>query len=96
MTTDSAQIELDQLKDALEQIKQHNLPQEVVEASDIALSSLSDFTDSIAISEEQSRLAALYRVSQTLGASLNTDEVLNQVMDAVIGGITNPATLVPA
>lgn len=84
METDSAQIGLDQLKDALEQIRQHNLPQEVAEASDIALNSLSEFTDSIAISEEQSRLAALYRVSQTLGASLNTDEVLKQVMDAVI------------
>jgi signal transduction histidine kinase len=30
------------------------------------------------------RLAALYQVSQALGASLNLDEVLNQVMDAVI------------
>jgi signal transduction histidine kinase len=32
----------------------------------------------------QNRLAALFRVSQVLGASLNLDEVLNQVMDAVI------------
>lgn len=35
-------------------------------------------------SDEQARLAALYDVSQALGSSLNTDEVLNQVMDAVI------------
>lgn len=33
---------------------------------------------------EQSRLAALYRVSQSLGTSLNLQEVLNQVMDLVI------------
>ena len=30
------------------------------------------------------RLDALYRVSQSLGLSLNLDEVLNQVMDAII------------
>jgi Flp pilus assembly protein TadD len=33
---------------------------------------------------ERERLAALYEVSQALGASLQLDEVLNQVMDAVI------------
>ncbi|MFM8320810.1 MAG: GAF domain-containing protein [Chloroflexota bacterium] len=33
---------------------------------------------------EQGRLAALYRVSQALGASLDLDEVLTQVMDSVI------------
>lgn len=32
----------------------------------------------------QTRLAALYNVSSALGSSLNTDEVLNQVMDSVI------------
>ena len=32
----------------------------------------------------QSRLAALYRISQTLGTSLDVDAVLNQVMDSVI------------
>ncbi len=32
----------------------------------------------------QNRLTALFRVSQVLGTSLNLDEVLNQVMDAVI------------
>jgi signal transduction histidine kinase len=33
---------------------------------------------------EQQRLAVLYQVSKALGSSLNLDEVLNQVMDAVI------------
>ncbi|MGD8553818.1 MAG: GAF domain-containing protein [Anaerolineales bacterium] len=34
--------------------------------------------------EEHSRLAALYEVSRALGSSLDLDEVLNQVMDAVV------------
>jgi signal transduction histidine kinase len=34
--------------------------------------------------QEQNRLVALYRISQTLGASLDVDEVLHQVMEAVI------------
>ena len=36
-------------------------------------------------SADQARLAALYRVSRVLGTSLELDEVLAQVMDAVIG-----------
>ncbi len=35
-------------------------------------------------SSEQERLAALYEVSRLMGASLDLDEVLNQVMDAII------------
>jgi len=35
--------------------------------------------------DDQARLAALYRVSRVLGTSLNLDEVLAQVIDAVIG-----------
>ncbi len=34
--------------------------------------------------EEEQRLAALYQVSRTLGASLNLDDVLRETMDAVI------------
>jgi signal transduction histidine kinase len=82
--TDSAQIDLEALREAIQRLRRHTLPQDVQEASDMALSTLADFSDSLAETEEQTRLAALYRVSQTLGASLNTDEVLNQVMDAVI------------
>lgn len=36
-------------------------------------------------SQDQMRLATLYRVSQALGTSLNLDQVLTQVMDSVIG-----------
>jgi GAF domain-containing protein len=35
--------------------------------------------------DDQARLAALYRVSRVLGTSLDLDEVLAQVIDAVIG-----------
>jgi signal transduction histidine kinase len=37
-----------------------------------------------ATSDEQSRLAALYDVSRLIGSSLDLEEVLNQVMDAII------------
>jgi len=37
------------------------------------------------VTDDQARLAALYRVTRVLGTSLDLDEVLAQVMDAVIG-----------
>jgi signal transduction histidine kinase len=49
---------------------------------------LSELDQDIRTGQDQARLAALYRVSQALGTSLNLDEVLAQVMDAVIG-LTN-------
>lgn len=63
---------------------QTDLPVEVTRASAQAAESLSHLTALLAEREEQGRLAALYRVSSMLGGSLNLDEVLNQVMDAVI------------
>ncbi|MBN1310874.1 MAG: GAF domain-containing protein [Anaerolineae bacterium] len=41
-------------------------------------------TQEHATSDEQSRLAALYDVSRLIGSSLDLEEVLNQVMDAII------------
>jgi signal transduction histidine kinase len=52
---------------------------------DNALEHLEAISQVLVSGEEHSRLAALYQVSQVLGTSLNLDEVLNQVMDAVIG-----------
>lgn len=49
------------------------------------LKDLDGLSQDLHISHEQSRLAALYSVSHALGSSLDLDEVLNQVMDAVIG-----------
>src|SRR5512134_3364695 len=37
-----------------------------------------------AATDERSRLAALYEVSKLIGSSLDLEEVLNQVMDAII------------
>jgi signal transduction histidine kinase len=51
------------------------------------LENLSDLLEIIAVertNDQQSRLAALYQVSRVIGASLDTGEVLNQVMDAII------------
>jgi signal transduction histidine kinase len=51
------------------------------------LENLSDLLEVIAVertNDQQSRLAALYKVSRVIGSSLDTDEVLNQVMDAII------------
>jgi len=44
-----------------------------------------DYDSQIAARDDQARLAALYRVSRVLGTSLELDEVLAQVIDAVIG-----------
>ena len=67
------------LLDALDKLQSVKLPRDGKKYLDKALSSLTGVIKEVASGEEQSRLAALYRVS------LNLDEVLNQVMDAVIG-----------
>lgn len=64
--------------------KQINQPAEVSRLTAQATESLTHLTALLAEGEEQSRIAALYRVSTMLGGSLNLNEVLNQVMDAVI------------
>lgn len=61
-----------------------DLPVDVSRNAAQAAESLTHLTELLAEGEEQGRLAALYRVSSMLGGSLNLDEVLNQVMDAVI------------
>ncbi len=73
------------LLDALDKLQSVNLPRAGKKYLEKALSSLTGVIQEVASGEEHSRLAALYRVSQVLGTSLNLDEVLNQVMDAVIG-----------
>ncbi len=56
--------------------------QRVLHAS---LQELDIFSQDLHVDQEQNRLAALYRVSSTLGSTLDLDVVLTQVMDAVIG-----------
>ena len=75
---------LSDLKVTLEQLSKQTLPAQtrgIIQTARLRLDQL------LRESNEEShegRLAALYRVSQTLGRSLNLDEVLNQVMDAII------------
>ena len=77
-------LDIDSLRNAIEHLRTLTLPQEVREASNMVLERLHEFSTDLAETEEQTRLAALFEVSQTLGNTLNLDEVLNQVMDAVI------------
>jgi len=84
MTVESAQIDLAALRQAIEHLRTLTLPRNLQEASFKVLERLEEFSSTLTDTEEQTRLAALFRVSQTLGNSLNLGEVLDQVMDAVI------------
>ena len=75
---------LNDLKVALEQLSKQTLPAQTRGIIQTARIRLDQLTRAISSDTQESRLAALYRVSQSLGRSLNLDEVLNQVMDAII------------
>ena len=75
---------LHELQDLLLQLSKQTLPvdtRNMIQASRQRLTQLERTLDQ---DGEQNRLAALYSVSQSLGQTLNLDDVLNQVMDAVI------------
>jgi signal transduction histidine kinase len=81
---DPTLTQLKSLREAINKLKSYSLPvetratiAEAGERADQLIQQLSSRTG-------QSRLAALYNVSQVLGTSLDLDQVLNQVMDAVI------------
>jgi len=69
---------------SLRLMQHHWLPHQVVSLIEEAIGQLETANQQISASEEQARLAALYRVGQVLGTSLDLDEVLNHVMDAAI------------
>jgi signal transduction histidine kinase len=73
------------LQAILWRLQSEKIPDKVQIDIDSALEHLEAIRQVLVSGEEHSRLAALYRVSQVLGTSLDLDEVLNQVMDAVIG-----------
>ncbi len=77
-------VTLNELEQALSNLEKHTLPIETRSAIHNSKSRLKQLKRSIEQDAGQGRLAALYRVSQSLGVSLNLDEVLTQVMDAVI------------
>ena len=75
---------LNELEQALVDLGKHTLPVETRSYIEKAQKRLNQLERTLEEGEGQSRLAALYRVSRSLGSSLNIDEVLTQVMDAVI------------
>ncbi|MBN1147720.1 MAG: GAF domain-containing protein [Anaerolineales bacterium] len=81
MDKEPVQSNIEQLRDALLKLEQESLPNSARAILETANRSLGELIQD----QEQRRLAALYRVSRALGTSLDLDEVLAQVMDAVIG-----------
>ncbi len=72
------------LSDALEQLSKQTLPVQTRGMLQNARQKLAQLSRSLSEETQENRLEALYRVSQSLGLTLNLDEVLNQVMDAII------------
>ena len=84
MTDPSYYSVLNDLKAALEELAKQTLPAQTRGIIQTARIRLDQLSRTLRTESQESRLAALYRVSQSLGRSLNLDEVLNQVMDAII------------
>ena len=76
---------ISELQNLLKQLSTQSLPVQTRAAIHDASRELDELADSLQANPEESRLAALYRVSNILGHSLDLDDVLTQVMDAVIG-----------
>lgn len=68
----------------LEQLRNYPLSPEIRSELDATIEKARQLPHLLSEENEQLRLAALYRVSHSLGSTLDVDEVLNQVMDAVI------------
>ena len=77
--------QINSLQNLLNQLSAQSLPVQARDAIHDATRQLDELADSLLSNPEESRLAALYRVSNILGRSLDLDDVLTQVMDAVIG-----------
>jgi signal transduction histidine kinase len=84
MERDLTQEKIEAVLEAIHNLAAQPLPVETRAALSEASRSLLALKDDLLARQEQNRLVALYRVSQTLGASLDVDEVLHQVMEAVI------------
>ena len=75
---------LSDLKDALEYLSKQTLPVQTRGILQNARQRLNQLERELGNGSQENRLTALFKVSQSLGLSLNLDEVLNQVMDAII------------
>lgn len=73
------------LNEALDQLTKYTLPVDTRGALMTVRQRMQEFERSVEEdSNGQDSMAAVYRVAQSLGATLDLDEVLNNVMDAVI------------
>jgi signal transduction histidine kinase len=84
MDRDLTQEKIEAVLEAIHNLAAQPLPVQTRSALSEAGQSLLALKDELLARQEQNRLVALYRVSQTLNGSLDVDEVLRQVMEAVI------------
>ena len=84
MTKNTPQKHLDALRSALLRLQLQRHSPETHSSLQEAMQYLDKLAEFVTADAEQSRLEVLYRVSSVLGASLDLNEVLNGVMDAVI------------
>ncbi len=84
MVKHTPQAALKNLQVTLTELEKQTLSNAVHANVQKAKLELEKLAEHLTLDAEQSRLAALYRVSQSLGSSLDLDEVLAQVLDAVI------------
>lgn len=84
MTQQNPIQELQSLQEELKQLSKQTLPIPTRAAIETARKRLDQLERSLHGDIEQERLGALYRVSKSLGNSLNLNDVLTQVMDSVI------------
>ncbi|MEW5871993.1 MAG: ATP-binding protein [Chloroflexota bacterium] len=85
MSKPPLQEKIDALKSALRSVKPERPTDAASQGLRAAHQYLNELADELKVHEDQIRLSALYKVSQVLGTSLDLDQVLTQVMDAVIG-----------
>jgi signal transduction histidine kinase len=85
MAINPLEEKLSRIKGSMHQLGDQPMTVESRAALQTILKDLDGLAQDVQVSHEQSRLVALHGVSQALGSSLDLDEVLNQVMDAVIG-----------
>jgi signal transduction histidine kinase len=85
MAINPLEEKLSRIKGTMHQLGAQPMTHESRAALQGILKDLDGLAQDLQVSQEQGRLAALFSVSQALGSSLDLDEVLNQVMDAVIG-----------
>ena len=83
-TITSLTRDVEVLQLVLNQLHTQTMPDQSKNLVARALAKVNSIAQQVDSSEGHSRLAALYEVSQTLGTSLDLEEVLNQVMDSAI------------